>query len=342
MANLNSISHEYQHTATVDLLDIYMRDVKSNELLTAEQEIELAKQIEVGLYAGELLCALDDDGHPQRKEAMALTGEERMQLTQLQQDGHTAKIQMIKSNTPLVVFWAKKYDPRGMCLLDLIQEGNIGLMRAVDGFDYKKGYKFSVYASQWIRKHIMLCIANQSRTIRVPTDVYEQYNKIQRIKREMAQEYGEDPSIDMLAERVNINSEKIITIEASVQPLLSLDKNIEQSGGRSDEDSITFIDTIDARLAKSSVEDSIVQEEFQDEMNQLLASLNTVEQQIIKLHHGFGTGQELTHAKIGAIIGKSTSRVSEIERSALKRLRDSGWIERLMLYADIFDSESNV
>jgi RNA polymerase nonessential primary-like sigma factor len=298
-----------------DLVRVYLNGIGKTALLTAEQEVDLAKRIEAGVFAQHML-----------ETAKKLSPKRRDDLTALVRDGHVAKNHLLEANLRLVVSLAKRYTGRGMPLLDLIQEGNLGLIRAVEKFDYAKGYKFSTYATWWIRQAITRGMADQSRTIRLPVHLVEQVNKLARIKRDLHQQLGREATNEELGREVGLTPEKVADLLDHARDPVSLDMPVG-----SDEDAPLgdFIEDGEATDAESAVISGLLQ----DDLRRVLATLDDREQSVIRLRYGLDDGQPKTLDQIGRQFGLSRERVRQIEREVMAKLRQGDRAERLRAYA---------
>ncbi|HEX5405348.1 MAG TPA: sigma-70 family RNA polymerase sigma factor [Pseudonocardiaceae bacterium] len=298
-----------------DLVRVYLNGIGKTALLTAEQEVELAKRIEAGVFAQHMLDT-----------AKKLAPKRREELTALVRDGRVAKNHLLEANLRLVVSLAKRYTGRGMPLLDLIQEGNLGLIRAVEKFDYAKGYKFSTYATWWIRQAITRGMADQSRTIRLPVHLVEQVNKLARIKRDLHQTLGREATHEELGKEVGLTPEKVADLLDHARDPVSLDMPVG-----SDEDAPLgdFIEDGEATDAESAVISGLLQ----DDLRRVLATLDDREQSVIRLRYGLDDGQPRTLDQIGRQFGLSRERVRQIEREVMSKLRQGDRAERLRAYA---------
>jgi RNA polymerase nonessential primary-like sigma factor len=298
-----------------DLVRVYLNGIGKTALLTAEQEVELAKRIEAGVFAQHMLDT-----------AKKLQPKRREELTALVRDGRVAKNHLLEANLRLVVSLAKRYTGRGMPLLDLIQEGNLGLIRAVEKFDYAKGYKFSTYATWWIRQAITRGMADQSRTIRLPVHLVEQVNKLARIKRDLHQTLGREATNEELGKEVGLTPEKVADLLDHARDPVSLDMPVG-----SDEDAPLgdFIEDGEATDAESAVISGLLQ----DDLRRVLATLDDREQSVIRLRYGLDDGQPRTLDQIGRQFGLSRERVRQIEREVMSKLRQGDRAERLRAYA---------
>ena len=298
-----------------DLVRVYLNGIGKTALLSAEDEVELAKRIEAGLYAQHLL------------ETRKRLGDKRKSdLAMLAADGQSARQHLLEANLRLVVSLAKRYTGRGMPLLDLIQEGNLGLIRAMEKFDYTKGFKFSTYATWWIRQAITRGMADQSRTIRLPVHLVEQVNKLARIKREMHQILGREATEEELAEESGIAADKIADLLAHSRDPVSLDMPV----GTDEEAPLgDFIEDAEAM----SAENTVIAELLHTDIRHVLATLDERERQVIQLRFGLDDGQPRTLDQIGKLFGLSRERVRQIEREVMMKLRQGDRAERLRSYA---------
>ncbi len=298
-----------------DLVRVYLNGIGKTALLTAADEVELAKRIEAGLYAQNLL-----------ETGKRLSATRKRDLAVLVRDGQAARQHLLEANLRLVVSLAKRYTGRGMPLLDLIQEGNLGLIRAMEKFDYAKGFKFSTYATWWIRQAITRGMADQSRTIRLPVHLVEQVNKLARIKRELHQQLGREASDDELAAESGIPVEKIADLLDHSRDPVSLDMPVG-----SDEEAPLgdFIEDSEATSAESAVIAGLMHRDVRT----VLATLDEREQQVIRLRFGLDDGQPRTLDQIGKLFGLSRERVRQIEREVMAKLRKGERADRLRAYA---------
>jgi RNA polymerase primary sigma factor len=286
-----------------DSISLYLKEIGRIPLLTAEQEVSLAKRMEAGRNAKRRLSR---DGNLER--------EERRELADLVKDGQAAQEHLIKANSRLVVSVAKKYVGRGVPFLDLIQEGNIGLIRAVKKFDYRRGYKFSTYATWWIRQAVTRAIADQGRTIRVPVHMYEQINRLARVSRQLVQELGRDPTVEEIAEELGVSPKKVErTIKVSQRPL-----SLEMPVGEEDDSFLgDFIEDSDA----PSPTDQASQQLLRDQIEDIFVSLTPREVRILQLRFGLVDGYSYTLEEVGKKFGVTRERIRQIEAQALGRLR---------------------
>jgi RNA polymerase nonessential primary-like sigma factor len=298
-----------------DLVRVYLNGIGRTALLSADEEVELAKRIEAGVFAQHMLDTVD-----------RLLSSRRNELNALVKDGLRAKNHLLEANLRLVVSLAKRYTGRGMPLLDLIQEGNLGLIRAVEKFDYTKGFKFSTYATWWIRQAITRGMADQSRTIRLPVHLVEQVNKLARIKRDMHQQMGREATTEELANEAGLTPEKVADLLDHARDPVSLDMPV---GAEEDAPLGDFIEDGEATDAESAVISGLLQ----DDLRRVLATLDDREQSVIRLRYGLDDGQPRTLDQIGKRFGLSRERVRQIEREVMTKLRQGERAERLRAYA---------
>lgn len=299
-----------------DLVRVYLNGIGKTALLSAEDEVELAQQIEVGLYAAHLL----------EDPEVKLTRAKKRDLKILAKQGRKARSHLLEANLRLVVSLAKRYTGRGMPLLDLIQEGNLGLIRAMEKFDYSKGFKFSTYATWWIRQAITRGMADQSRTIRLPVHLVEQVNKLSRIKREMYQHLGREATNEELAEESGIEESKIELLLRQSRDPVSLDMPV----GADEEAPLgDFIEDAEATDAETAVVASL----RHSDIRAVLATLEQREQDVIRLRYGLDDGVPRTLDQIGRKFGISRERVRQIEREVMAKLRDGARADKLREYA---------
>jgi RNA polymerase nonessential primary-like sigma factor len=298
-----------------DLVRVYLNGIGKTKLLTAEQEVGLAKRIEAGVFARHML-----------ETARVLDATRKSELNALVRDGERAKNHLLEANLRLVVSLAKRYTGRGMPLLDLIQEGNLGLIRAVEKFDYSKGFKFSTYATWWIRQAITRGMADQGRTIRLPVHLVEQVNKLSRIKRDLHQQLGREATHEELAREAGIAPEKVSDLLDHSRDPVSLDMPV---GTDEDAPLGDFIEDAEATDAESAVISGLLS----DDLRRVLATLDEREQCVIRLRYGLEDGQPRTLDQIGKRFGLSRERVRQIEREVMSKLRQGDRAERLRAYA---------
>ncbi|MEU7821836.1 RNA polymerase sigma factor [Catellatospora sp. NPDC049133] len=307
-------------TASADSVRAYLKQIGKVPLLNAEQEVELAKRIEAGLYAAERLRQAEEEG-------LQLTRDMQRDLLWVSRDGERAKNHLLEANLRLVVSLAKRYTGRGMAFLDLIQEGNLGLIRAVEKFDYTKGYKFSTYATWWIRQAITRAMADQARTIRIPVHMVEVINKLGRIQRELLQDLGREPTPEELAKEMDITPEKVLEIQQYAREPISLDQTIGDEG---DSQLGDFIEDSEAVVAVDAVSFSLLQ----DQLQQVLQTLSEREAGVVRLRFGLTDGQPRTLDEIGQVYGVTRERIRQIESKTMSKLRHPSRSQVLRDYLD--------
>ena len=306
---------------TSDAVRMYLREIGQVDLLTVDDERRLAQLIEEGTMAAERIDEAAENG--QELDAV----ESRM-LTRAINRGEKAKSELTQANLRLVVSIAKRYSGRGMQLLDLIQEGNLGLMRAVDKFDYTKGFKFSTYATWWIRQAITRAIADQARTIRIPVHMVEHMNRVTRAKRQMHQELEREPTVDELAARVQLEPDRVRELLRYSQDPLSLDSPV----GEEDESNLgDFIedDSVD------SPADAATKAMLSDAVGEVLGELSEREQEIVRLRFGLDGGQAKTLEEVGKEFGVTRERIRQIEAKTLAKLRHPQRSQRLREFLEV-------
>jgi RNA polymerase primary sigma factor len=295
---------------TTDLVRVYLTDIGRVALLTAEQEVELAKRIEAGLYAQEKLRQAD------AKEIAKIPVKLRRDLEAIAADGARARNHLLEANLRLVVSLAKRYQGKGLTLLDLIQEGNIGLVRAVEKFDYTKGYKFSTYATWWIRQALQRAIADQGRTIRVPVHMVEQINKALRVKRDLATEYGREPTFEEIGVVLEMSAERVEEILGYGRETLSLETPVGDDGTATFGE---FIEDMDAPIAADVVDFGLLQ----DRLRAVLSTLPERSAVVMRMRFGLDDGRSRTLDEVGKELGLTRERIRQIERDTLRELRRS-------------------
>ena len=286
-----------------DPVRMYLKQIGKVPLLTAEQEVDLATRVEAGLFAADKLDC---------EAVLAISL--RRDLTAVAADGQLAKRTLVEANLRLVVSIAKRYVGRGMLFLDLIQEGNLGLIRAVEKFDYTRGYKFSTYATWWIRQAITRAIADQARTIRIPVHMVELINKLTRTQRDLRQDLGCDPAPEQLAAELDLSVEKILELLKISQEPVSLDTPI---GPESDSHLGDFIEDSDAVVPGDAASFNLLQEQI----GAVLGGLAERERQVIRLRFGLTDGQPRTLEEVGREFGVTRERIRQIESKTLSKLR---------------------
>jgi RNA polymerase primary sigma factor len=310
-----------KRAVTGDLVRIYLREIGRVPLLTAQDEVDLAKAIEAGLFAEEKLQA---DGVPAPEVGPLGLGPGLAELALLAAEGMRAKQRLIEANLRLVVSIAKRYIGRGLVFLDLIQEGNLGLIRAVEKFDYTKGYKFSTYATWWIRQAITRAIADQARTIRIPVHMVETINKMARIQRQLHQDLGREASPDEIALEMGLSPERVAEIQRIAQEPVSLQSPI----GEEDSDLGDFIEDADAVVPMEAAAFIMLQ----DQLEQVLDNLTVREQRIIQLRFGLTDGHPRTLEEVGREFGVTRERIRQIESKTLAKLRHPSRAQMLREY----------
>ncbi|GAB3007463.1 RNA polymerase sigma factor SigA [Amycolatopsis acidiphila] len=307
-------------TASADSVRAYLKQIGKVALLNAEEEVELAKRIEAGLYAAERVRVAEEEGEK-------LATQMRRDLKWIVRDGERAKNHLLEANLRLVVSLAKRYTGRGMAFLDLIQEGNLGLIRAVEKFDYTKGYKFSTYATWWIRQAITRAMADQARTIRIPVHMVEVINKLGRIQRELLQDLGREPTPEELAKEMDISPEKVLEIQQYAREPISLDQTIGDEG---DSQLGDFIEDSEAVVAVDAVSFTLLQ----DQLQSVLQTLSEREAGVVRLRFGLTDGQPRTLDEIGQVYGVTRERIRQIESKTMSKLRHPSRSQVLRDYLD--------
>ncbi|MFW6205560.1 MAG: RNA polymerase sigma factor [Actinomycetota bacterium] len=297
-----------------DLVRQYLREIGRVPLLTAADEVELARAVEAGLYAEDRLAH-----QPELDDRL------RSELDQLAHQGREAKRRLIEANLRLVVSVAKRYLGRGLPLLDLIQEGNVGLIRAVEKFDYVKGYKFSTYATWWIRQAISRALADQGRTIRMPVHVVETVNKTLRVQRQLAQQFGREPSTDELAKELGLEPERVIDLLTLAAEPVSLHSPVGEAADNEFGDLIE-----DGDSAPPS--EFVAQVMLRDHIDHVLASLGERERAVVRLRYGLDDGEARTLEEVGRAFGVTRERVRQIEARTLAKLRRGRYASALREY----------
>ena len=303
--------------ATADPVKDYLKQIGRVSLLNAEQEVDLSERIEAGLYAQHLLDTESDQMDFKRKR----------ELKWAANDGRRAKDHLLEANLRLVVSLAKRYTGRGMLFLDLIQEGNLGLIRAVEKFDWKKGFKFSTYATWWIRQAITRAMAVQARTIRVPVHMVEVINKLSRVQRQMLQDLGREPTPDELARELDMPVEKVQEVQKYGREPISLHTPLGEDG---DSEFGDLIEDTDAIAPSDAVAFSLLQEQFR----QVLETLSPREAGVIKMRYGLEDGQPKTLDDIGRVYGVTRERIRQIESKTMSKLRHPSRSQTLRDFLD--------
>jgi RNA polymerase sigma factor (sigma-70 family) len=307
-----------QPAPTADLVRVYLDEIGRTPLLTAADEVDLSKRIEAGLYAEELLRRAD--------EGERCSAARRAELTALAADGRAAKARMIAANLRLVVSIARKFAQRGVPMLDVVQEGNLGLIRAVEKFDYRKGYKFSTYATWWIRQSIGRGLAEQTRTIRLPVHITEQLSKVTRAERLLVQELGREATDEDVAKATGLELERVAELRRVTRDAVSLDAPVGDDGE-------TSVGDLVADTGVASVDELMDHAVMVGEIDRTLAELPDRERLIIRLRYGLEDGRQHTLDEIGRRVGLTRERVRQLERDTLARLRRDEHRERLLDWA---------
>jgi RNA polymerase primary sigma factor len=298
-----------------DLVRLYLKSIGTVSLLNAEQEVELAKRIEAGLLA-EMKLNGDFGG---------VSASLRVDLEWIAEDGRRAKNHMLEANLRLVVSIAKRYTDRGLLFLDVIQEGNLGLIRAVEKFDYTKGYKFSTYATWWIRQAITRGIASYARTIRIPVHMLEIINKLQRVQRQMFQELGHEPTAEELAAELDMSPERVDELLECAREPISLHTPIGEDGAQELGDLIEDADAVNAAECAGF-------RDLQDKLRQILDGLSDREAGVISMRFGLDDGQPKTLDEVGKVYGVTRERIRQIEGKTMLKLRHPQRTELLRDY----------
>jgi len=302
--------------ATADPVKDYLKQIGKVALLNAEQEVELAKRIEAGLFAEEKLAS-----------SGKLEPKLRRELEWIASDGRRAKNHLLEANLRLVVSLAKRYTGRGMLFLDLIQEGNLGLIRAVEKFDYTKGYKFSTYATWWIRQAITRAMADQARTIRIPVHMVEVINKLARVQRQMLQDLGREPTPEELAKELDMTPEKVVEVQKYGREPISLHTPLGEDG---DSEFGDLIEDSEAVVPADAVSFTLLQEQ----LHQVLDTLSEREAGVVSMRFGLTDGQPKTLDEIGKVYGVTRERIRQIESKTMSKLRHPSRSQVLRDYLD--------
>jgi RNA polymerase primary sigma factor len=307
---------ERSEGGSFDPVRMYLKEIGKVSLLTGEQEVTLAKRIEAGVQATERLAA-----------ETGLSEEQREGLAAVATDGELARRQLTEANLRLVVSIAKRYVGRGMALLDLVQEGNLGLIRAVEKFDYTKGFKFSTYATWWIRQAITRAIADQARTIRIPVHMVETMNKVLRVQRQMLQELGREPTVEEVAAKVELTPDRVRDIQRiSLEPV-----SLETPVGEEDDSSLgDFVEDPSAIAPSTAAERARLIADIEE----ALEELNEREREVVRLRFGLDDGQVRTLEEVGKQFGVTRERIRQIESKTLAKLRHPTRSQRLRDYLD--------
>jgi RNA polymerase primary sigma factor len=301
---------------SADLFRQYLREIGRIPLLTAAEEVDLARRVEAGLFAEEKLTAFPD-----------LDSQLAVDLDRLVVLGRMAKRRLIEANLRLVVSVAKRYVGRGLTMLDLVQEGNLGLIRAVEKFDYARGYKFSTYATWWIRQAMSRALADQARTIRVPVHVVELINRVVRVQRRLLQERGYEPSTEEVAVQLDLTEERVCEVLRLAQEPVSLHAPVGE------EDDVALGDLIEDGDATSPVESAAFLL-LRQHLEVVLSTLGERERKVVQLRYGLADGRPRTLEEIGRIFGVTRERIRQIESKTLSKLRDHAFADQLRGYLD--------
>ncbi|MFI8851853.1 RNA polymerase sigma factor [Streptomyces sp. NPDC053499] len=301
---------------SADLFRQYLREIGRIPLLTAAEEVELARSVEAGLFAEEKLA-----------NSPSLDGQLALDLDRLVVRGRLAKRRLIEANLRLVVSVAKRYVGRGLTMLDLVQEGNLGLIRAVEKFDYARGYKFSTYATWWIRQAMSRALADQARTIRVPVHVVELINRVVRVQRRMLQERGYEPSAEEVAAQLDLSEERVSEVLRLAQEPVSLHAPVGE------EDDVNLGDLIEDGDAPSPVESAAFLL-LREHLEAVLSTLGERERKVVQLRYGLIDGRPRTLEEIGRLFGVTRERIRQIESKTLTKLRDHAFADQLRGYLD--------
>ncbi|MCP3425556.1 RNA polymerase sigma factor [Rothia sp. AR01] len=303
--------------ATADPVKDYLKQIGKVSLLNAEQEVDLAMRIEAGLYAE----------HKLKEQREELDAEGRKELRWVIHDGKRAKNHLLEANLRLVVSLAKRYTGRGMLFLDLIQEGNLGLIRAVEKFDYSKGFKFSTYATWWIRQAITRAMADQARTIRIPVHMVEVINKLARVQRQMLQDLGREPTPEELAKELDMTPEKVVEVQKYGREPISLHTPLGEDG---DSEFGDLIEDSEAVVPADAVSFTLLQEQ----LHSVLDTLSEREAGVVAMRFGMTDGQPKTLDEIGKVYGVTRERIRQIESKTMSKLRHPSRSQVLRDYLD--------
>jgi RNA polymerase primary sigma factor/RNA polymerase nonessential primary-like sigma factor len=295
---------------------LYLNDIGRVDLLSSDEEVDLAKRVWAGREAGAII---DSPVH--------LDPALRARLRRIEREGHVAHAQLVESNLRLVVSIAKRYSGRGLQMSDLIQEGNLGLIRAVEKFDYAKGYKFSTYATWWIRQAITRAMADQSRTIRIPVHMVEQVNRMVRTRRDLSASLGREPTVAEVAAALGVQEFQVIELISYDREPVSLDQAVGEDGESALGD---FVAAVDPRDEPG---DAVSQGMLRNEVEIVLATLSHREQAVIRLRFGLDDGRQRTLDEVGREFGLSRERIRQIEKVTMSKLRDPQRASRLEAYA---------
>jgi len=294
-----------------DLVGVYLHEISKTPLLDAEEEVQLAKAVEAGLYAEQLLESQDDE----TSSGPLPHGATRAELERLVEEGRQAKERFVKANLRLVVSIARRYVRSGMPMLDLVQEGNTGLVRAVEKFDYVRGFKFSTYATWWIRQAISRAIAQQERTVRLPVHLVEDVNRMRNTARQLTRELGQDPEPEQLAAALGVPTERVLELIRWSQDTVSLDTPVGDDGD-------TNLGDLVADSDEPSPEDVVLAGLERERLNALLAHLDERSAGIVRARYGLEDGREHSLTEVAQRFSLSRERIRQLEIQALSRLRE--------------------
>ncbi|MEU4746061.1 sigma-70 family RNA polymerase sigma factor [Actinosynnema sp. NPDC023658] len=298
-----------QGAGEADLVGRYLRELTSTPLLSAAEEVVLAKRIEAGVYAAELLRRSDEG------EVPPFDAERHRALRTVAEQGHRAKDHMIRANLRLVVSVAKKHSFRGLPLLDVVQEGNLGLIRAVEKWDYAKGFKFSTYAVWWIRQAIERGLAEQTRTIRLPLHVVEEVSKLRKVARRLRLETDRDPTVEEVAEAAKVPLARAVELHAASRATISLEAPVGDDGGASVADLIEDAEAVHAH-------EVVEQREVAEELRALVGTLPERQARILTQRYGLSDGRARSLQELADEFGLTRERIRQLEKESLKTLRD--------------------
>ncbi len=301
---------------SADLVRVYLNGIGKTALLSAEEEVELSKRIEAGVYAEHLL-----------QTGAKMTRAKKRDVKILAKEGKAARAHLLEANLRLVVSLAKRYTNRGMPLLDLIQEGNLGLIRAMEKFDYTKGYKFSTYATWWIRQAITRAMADQARTIRIPVHMVEVINKLARVQRQMLQDLGREPTPEELAKELDMTPEKVVEVQKYGREPISLHTPLGEDG---DSEFGDLIEDSEAVVPADAVGFTLLQEE----LSKVMDTLSDREAGVVGMRFGLTDGQPKTLDEIGRVFGVTRERIRQIESKTMSKLRHPSRSQVLRDYLD--------
>jgi RNA polymerase primary sigma factor len=303
--------------AAADPVKEYLKQIGRVPLLNAEQEVELAKRIEAGLFAEQKLAG----------GSAVLRADQSIDLEQVAEDGRRAKDHLVEANLRLVVSLARRYAGRGVLFLDLIQEGNLGLIRGVEKFDYTKGYKFSTYATWWIRQAITRAMADQARTIRLPAHVVEVINKLARVRRQMLQDLGREPTLDELGIELEMTPERVVEVQKYGREPVSLDTPLGEDG---DSEFGDLIEDSEAIQPGEAADFTMLQEQ----LHSVLGTLSEREAGVVSMRFGLTNGQPQTLEEVGKVYGVTRERIRQIESKTMSKLRHPSRSNLLRDYLD--------